>query len=88
MKNMKKMISLAAAVMLIGAASVTAFAASDYSNPAEAVAGLTGRTVEDVVSEKYETGKTYGTIAGDAGVLDEYQAEMIQIKNLIRNWTG
>lgn len=80
MKNFKKLIIVGAVVTMVGAASVTAFAASSYSTPAEAVAGLTGRTLEDVTSERYETGKTYGTIANDAGKLDEFQTEMLQAK--------
>lgn len=80
MKKFKRVIMAAAVVMMVGAASVTAFAASLYSTPAEAVAGLTGRTAEDVTAERYETGKTYGTIANDAGKLEEFQTEMLQIK--------
>lgn len=80
MKKFRKAIMTGAVVMMVGAASVTAFAASSYSTPAEAVAGLTGRTVEDVTAERYETGKTYGTIADDAGKLEEFQTEMLQIK--------
>mgnify|MGYP000868963646 CR=1 FL=1 len=80
MKKIKRLIIIGAMVMAAGATSVTAFAASSYSTPAEALAGLTGRTVEDVTAERYETGKTYGTIANDAGKLEEFQAEMLQIK--------
>ncbi|HVI39178.1 MAG TPA: hypothetical protein VM577_00835 [Anaerovoracaceae bacterium] len=32
------------------------------------------------MAERSETGKTYGTIANDAGKLEEYQTEMLQIK--------
>ena len=80
MKRFRRVIMATAVVMMVGAASVTAFASSSYSTPSEAVAGLTGRAVEDVTAERYETGKTYGTIAKDAGKLEEFQAEMLQIK--------
>lgn len=80
MKNLRKLILVGAIAAMLVATSVTAFAASSYSTPAEAVAGLTGRTVADVTAERYETGKTYGTIANDAGKLEEFQAEMLQIK--------
>ena len=80
MKNFKNLIMVGAIVTMVGAGSVTAFAASSYSTPAEAAAGLTGRTAEEVTAERYETGKTYGTIANDAGKLEEFQAEMLQIK--------
>lgn len=78
--NLKKVIAASAVVLTICATtSVTALAAADKT-PAEAVAGLTGRTVESVVAQRTETGKTYGTIAKEAGKLDEYKAEILQIK--------
>ncbi|HYE68913.1 MAG TPA: hypothetical protein VEA58_09900 [Anaerovoracaceae bacterium] len=80
MKKFKRFIMIGAMVMLVGATTVTAFAASSYGTPAEAVAGLTGKTVEDVIAERSESGKTYGTIANDAGKLEEFRAEMLQIK--------
>lgn len=80
MKIMKKLIVTGLAVLTIAATPVTAFAASQYGTPAEAVAGLTGRDVQTVIDEKIETGKTYGTIANEAGVLDEFQAEMTEIQ--------
>ncbi len=80
MKNFKRLIMAGAIVTMVGAASVTAFAASSYNTPAEAAAGLTGRTAEDVTAERYETGKSYGTIAKDAGKLEEFQDEMLQMK--------
>lgn len=80
MKNFKRLLVAGAIVTMVGTASVTAFAASSYSTPAEAVAGLTGRTVEDVTAEKFKSEKSYGTIAADAGKLEEFHAEMLQIK--------
>lgn len=80
MTNMKKFLSIGAVVLAVGAASITAFAASNYSTPAEAVAGLTGKTTAQVIEERQDTGKTYGTIANDAGKLEEFQEENLQIK--------
>lgn len=80
MKNFKKAIAIGTMVLTIGAVSAAAMAASSYSTPAEAVAGLTGRTVDSVVSERADSGNTYGTIASDAGVLDQFKAEMLEIK--------
>ena len=48
--------------------------------PAEAAAGVTGQTLEQVTAEKLETGKTYGAIANDAGKLAEFKDAMIQMK--------
>lgn len=80
MTKFKTLVTLGAMVLLVGATSVTAFAASNYSTPAEALAGLTGKTVESVIAERSETGKTYGTIANDSGKLEEFKAEMIEVK--------
>ncbi|WP_312650034.1 DUF2680 domain-containing protein [Aminipila sp.] len=83
MKKVKRFIMLGAIVTVLGAVSVTAYATSSYSTPAEVTAGVTGRTVEEVTAERYETGKTYGTIADEAGKLEEFQTEMVQIKKNI-----
>ncbi len=69
--------------LVLGVTSITAFAASAYETPAEAAAGLTGRTVESVTEEKLETGKTYGTIANEAGKLDAFKAEMLEMKKTL-----
>ncbi len=73
----KKLFLISAAVL--AATSLTAFAAA-YATPAEAVAALTGRTVDSVVEERTETNKTYGEIAAEAGVLDSYRDEVLEIK--------
>jgi len=80
MKNMKKILVAGAIVIAIGATSAVAFAASVYKTPAEAAAGLTGKTVEQVIEERQETGKTYGTIAKEAGKQQEFIDENLQIK--------
>ncbi len=80
MTKLKKVLAIGTMVLTIGATSITAFAASQYNTPAEALAGLTGKTVESVRAERSETGKTYGTIASENGKLEEFKAEMLQIK--------
>lgn len=80
MKNTKKLFAACVAVAAVTVTSVTAFAASAYSTPAQAVAGLTGRTEESVISERQESGKTYGTIAADAGKLKNFQDEMLELR--------
>lgn len=80
MKKLKKIATIGFMVLAISAVSVTAFAASKYNTPAEAVAGLTGRTVESVTEERVESDKTYGSIASEADKLDEFKAEMLQMK--------
>lgn len=80
MLKFKKTIILGAMVLTIGATSLTVFAASKYKTPAEAAAGLTGKTVESVIKEKADTGKTYGTIAKEAGKLTEFKNETLEMK--------
>jgi len=81
MKNVRKLVAVGAMITLVGATSLTAFAASGFSTPAEVLASLTGKTVETVVAEKIETGKTYGTLANEAGKLTEFKAEATEVKN-------
>lgn len=80
MKHLKKIVVIGAVVLALGATSVTALAASGYTTPAEIVAGLTGKSVEAVTAEKTETGETYGSIADENGVLDEFHAQMTEQK--------
>ncbi len=80
MKKFKKVHTLGAIILAVGATSVTAFASSGYTRPAEAVAALTGQTVESVVAEKQASDKTYGTLAAEAGKLDEFKKENLEMK--------
>ncbi len=80
MTKLKKVLAIGTMVLTIGATSITAFAASKYNTPAEALAGLTGKTVESLRAERVETGKTYGTIASENGKLEAFKAEMLKIK--------
>lgn len=80
MKLKKSFVMIGASVAMMAAMSVSVFAASQYTTPAEAVAGLTGREVQSVIDERTETGKSYGTIAAEAGVLDEFKNETLEMK--------
>lgn len=80
MKSIKKLITVSACALVLSAMAVTTFAASAYKTPAEAVAGLTKREVQSVIDERTTTGKTYGTIANEAGVLEAFKSEVLQIK--------
>ncbi|WP_317404257.1 DUF2680 domain-containing protein [Megamonas funiformis] len=77
MKNLKKIIVTG---LLALSVATTAFATSAYNNPAEIVAGLTGRSVESVIDERHDTGKSFGTIAKEAGKLDEFKAEILELR--------
>lgn len=80
MKKFKKIIALVAVVGILSMAGI-AYAA-DFKTPAQIVAALTGRTVDDVTAERTD-GKTYGTIANEAGVLDEFKVQMLEQKKAI-----
>lgn len=79
MKNLKKTVIVASAVLALGITSITAFAAT-FSTPAELLSGLTGKSVEDVITEKAEESTTYGALAVEYGVLDEYKAQILEEK--------
>ncbi len=83
MTNIKKLIIVGIATLALFAGSVTAFAASQYKTTAEAVAGLSGREVQSVIDERAQTGKSYGTIAKEADVLDQFKTEMLEMKKEI-----
>lgn len=80
MKNLKKIALIGTVVLTVSAASITAHAASNYGTPAEIVAGLTGKSVESVTAEKTETGDTYGALANEYGVLDQFKSQMLEQK--------
>lgn len=80
MKIMKKLVVTVVAVLTLAVGSVTAFAATQYATPADVVAGLTGREVQSVIDERVQTGKTYGTIASEAGVLEAFKDAVYEIK--------
>lgn len=79
-KNFKKAAFVLAAIIVLGSAG--AVYAATYKTPADIVAGLTGKTADQVADQR-ETGKTYGQIANDAGKLDEFKAQMLEQKKAI-----
>lgn len=82
MKNLKKLVIVVAALGVLGTAG-TVYAAT-LKTPAEITSEVTGQTVETVTSER-ATGKTYGTIANEAGKLDEFKSQMLEQRKAILN---
>ncbi len=80
MMNFKKLFIVATVVGMLGAAGA-AYAAT-VKTPAEITAELTGKTVAELYNER-STGKTYGTIASEAGKLAEFKAQMLEQKKII-----
>lgn len=80
MKRLMKMISLTA---IAGILSVSgAVFADTLKTPATLAAELTGKTVTEVTAQRAE-GKTYGALAKEAGKLEEFQNQMLDIKKAI-----
>lgn len=71
-KSIKRFAAIIIAAGILGTAGA-ALAAS----PSEIVAGLTGKSAEQLTQER-AAGKTYGTIAKDAGKLAEFKAAMLE----------
>lgn len=80
MKNIKKLVTLMVVVGVLGTATF-AYAATTKT-PAEIASALTGKTITEV-NQLRTTGKTYGTIAKDAGKLDQFKAEILVQKKAI-----
>ncbi len=80
MTKLSRIVLTGAMALAISATGIISFADSLYKTPAEAVAGLTGDSVENVIAKKIATGKTYGTLANEAGKLDAFKAEILEIK--------
>ncbi|KRQ86332.1 hypothetical protein ABG79_01844 [Caloramator mitchellensis] len=76
--KMKKFAIAIAATTLIGSTAM-AYAAT---RPVDIVSKLTGKSVEALYQER-QSGKTYGTIAKEAGKLDEFKAEMLKEKKAL-----
>ena len=79
MKNVRNIVAAGALTLAMGVTSMTVFAAAKYDTPQDALAGITGKSVEEITEMKVEN-KTYGTIAAEAGKLDEFKAELFEQK--------
>lgn len=80
MKFSKKIIATLAIVGVL--ATTGAALAASIKSPAEIVSGLTGKAVTDLYQER-TAGKTYGTIASEAGKLEQFKTEMLEQKKAI-----
>lgn len=80
MKNIKKIVLSIAVVSVLSTGGVV-FAVAANKTPADITASVTGKSVEQVAKER-TSGKTYGTIAKEAGKLDEFKAESLKQKKV------
>ena len=83
MKKLKRNLLLLSAVSILTVGSAATAWAADNPTPAETVASLTGTSVSEVIQEAIDTGKTYGTIAAEAGKLEEFKEERLSVKEQI-----
>lgn len=83
MRNFKKLVAAATIVGMLGVVGVAgASYATGATTPAGIVSALTGKSVEAVTAER-AAGKTYGTIANDAGKLEEFKTENLAVKKAL-----
>ncbi len=80
MKSVRNIVAASVLSLAMGVTSFTVFAAAKYDSPQEALAGMTGKTVEEIAQERAEKNKTYGAIAAEEGVLDEFKTEILEQK--------
>ena len=82
-KNFKKLIAV---TTIVGSLGVVGVAGASYATaattPAGIVSALTGKSVETVTAERV-AGATYGTIAQEAGKLDEFKTKNLVQKKAI-----
>jgi hypothetical protein len=75
MKSKKLITSMLVLVLILGGLASVSFAATSW-NPAEIVAGLTGRTTEEVEAAR-DAGTSYGAQAKEAGELEAFQEDRL-----------
>jgi hypothetical protein len=80
MKNIKKIVVYLAVIGVLSTSVVFGVVAT--RTPADIAAELTGKTVEEV-TESRNSGKTYGTIAGEAGKLEEFKTQTLKQKKQV-----
>lgn len=76
---MKKLVMLTVASVLFASMGLVALASSLGDTPAEVYANLKGITVEEAVEERQD-GSTYGELAEDAELFEEFKAAMLESK--------
>jgi hypothetical protein len=83
MKSFKKLVAAATIIGILGVAGVAGASYADGAKtPADIVAGLTGKTVEEIRAQR-AAGTTCGTIAKEAGKLDEFKKEILVQKKAV-----
>ncbi|NLG10889.1 MAG: hypothetical protein GX562_05115 [Coriobacteriaceae bacterium] len=79
-RQKRLIIALGCALMMLVALPTIAFAAVPSTNAAQIVAELTGRDVDSIIDERVNAGKAYGTIADEAGVLEQFKNRVLELR--------
>lgn len=80
MNKISKIIAGGTLAVAMGITSLTVFAAAKYDSPWEALAGITGKSVEEIEEEHFKEGKMLYEIAEEEGKLDEFRSEVLEQK--------
>lgn len=79
--NKKKIIlSLGAIALLVTLSTQTVFASEVNLTPAGILSKITGKSIESLTEERKETNKSYGAMAKEEGIFDDFKEEMIEVK--------
>jgi hypothetical protein len=73
----KTIVSAMIIAIIVVAVAAVAFAATERQTPAQILAGLTGKSVEEVTAAR-TAGTAYGAQAATAGQLEAYQAARLE----------
>lgn len=79
-RNFKKLIISGALLAALSVGTASALAQPAYTNPMQIAASLTGRSVDSIADECYTSGKSPAQIADEAGKLDEFKADMQDLR--------
>ncbi|HHX70990.1 MAG: DUF2680 domain-containing protein [Miniphocaeibacter sp.] len=79
-KISKKLIVILALVMALGVGTTALAVENNRVSHPDILSNITNKPLEEIIEIRNNTGKTYGQIAEDFGVLEEYKEEMFTIK--------
>lgn len=79
-RHKRFIIALGCALVMLVALPTVALAAVPVTNAAQVVAELTGRDVNSIIDERVTDGKAYGTIADEAGVLEQFKNRVLELR--------
>lgn len=71
---MKKKIIAGLLIVGVSGIGISTFSALTNQSKAEEIAKLVGKPVSEILSERYDNNKTYGEIASENGVLEQFKA--------------